>query len=161
MRTIRLIGMLFVVCLSVGCAARVKNVTNLPPGVTQVEAQNWDKAVQDLSQVAAVTSAARQAIITAHVAGLIKDGPGYVSALTAVGKIDELQLSASAVLKQAPSHFSDTTKGQIADYMNQISAQILILNQSGVTGIKNPNSQQTIGDLITQITTLTALILTL
>lgn len=161
MRTIRLIGVfLFAVSLA-GCAARVKNVTNPPAGVTQVQAQNWDTAVQKLSQIAAVTSSARTAIIAAHTTGLLKDGPGYVAALTAIGKVDQLQISASALLQQAPNNFSDTTKGKIQDYMQQISAQILILNQSGVTGIKDPNSQQTIGSFITQIELLVALILTL
>lgn len=161
MRTIRFIAVLAVVSLTWGCAARVKNVTGLPPGVTQAEAQNWDKAVQDLSQIAAVTSSARQAIIAAHSAGLIKDGPAYVDALTAVGKVDELQLSASTVLKQAPDHFTDATKTQVANYMQQISAQLLVLNQNGVAGIKNPNSQTQISDLIGQISALVGLILAL
>jgi hypothetical protein len=49
----------------------------------------------------------------------------------------------------------------VQDYMTQIAAEIQTLNQTGVTGIKNPNSQQQIGDLITQITSLVSLILTL
>lgn len=161
MRTIRFFGIFLLALSLAGCAARVKNVTNLPAGVTLTQAQSWDKAVQDLSQIAAVTTSARTAIIAAHTTGLLKDGQPYIDALTAIGKVDQLQISASALLQQAPSNFSDTTKGKIQDYMNQISAQILILNQSGVTGIKNPNSQQQIGSLITQITSLVALILTL
>jgi|GEM_PF-1682193 len=149
-----------VFCIA-GCAARVKNVTDLPPGVTQKQAQDWDTAVQDLNKIASITSAARTTVIELHTAGLLKDGPAYVTALTVVGKIDELQLAASAVLKQSPSNFSQTTKSQVQAYMNQIVAQIQTLNQSGVTGIKNPNSQQQIGDLIANITSLVALILAL
>lgn len=144
-----------------GCAARVKNVTDLPPGVTQKQAQDWDTAVQDLNKIAAITSSARTTVIELHNAGLLKDGPGYVTALTVVGKIDELQLAASAVLKQSPNNFNATTKGQVQALMNQIVAQIQTLNQSGVTGIKNPNSQQQIGDLIANIASIVSLILAL
>ena len=162
MRSYRLLLSVLVLSFSLaGCAARVKHVTDLPPGVSEKQAQDWDVAVQKLSQIATVTTTARQAIITVHQSGLLPDGPKYVAALTAIGKIDQVQLAASNVLKQAPNNFSDPVKGQIKDYMAEISAQIQILNQSGVTGIKNPNSQQQIGDLITQITGLAALILSL
>lgn len=155
------LAVLLVVVSLAGCAARVKNVTNLPPGVTQKQAQDWDTAVQKLSQVSSLNSAARSSIIALHNAGLLKDGPPYVTALTVVGKVDELQLSASAVLKQSPNNFSDSTKAQVQDYVKQIAAQLQTLNQTGVTGIKNPNSQQQIGDLITQLVDLTGLILAL
>lgn len=155
------LAVLLVVVSLAGCAARVKNVTNLPPGVTQKQAQDWDTAVQRLSQIAALTTAARTAVIDLHNAGLLKDGPTYVSSLTIIGKVDELQLSASAVLRQSPNNFSDATKARVQDYVKQIAAQIQTLNQTGVTGIKNPNSQQQIGDLITNLTDLTLLILSL
>lgn len=162
MRTFRLLLSVLMLSFSLaGCAARVKNVTDLPPGVTQKQAQDWDVAVQNLGKIASVTTTARQAVIAVHQGGLLPDGPPYVTALTAIGKIDEIQLAASAVLKQAPKNFSDPVKLQVKDYMTQIAAQIQILNQSGVTGIKNPNSQTQIGDLITQITGLAALILSL
>jgi len=144
-----------------GCAARVKNVTNLPPGVTLQQVQNWDKAVQTLSQISTLTTTARTSIIELHTVGLLKDGPTYVTALEVIGKVDQLQLSASAVLKQSPNNFSDTVKMQVQDYMRQIGAQLIALNQNGVTGIKNPNTQTQVADLIGQITALTALILTL
>lgn len=161
MRTVRSVVLVLVAFSFLGCAARVKNVTNLPPGVTQKQAQDWDSAVQKLSQISALTSAARSAIIELHTAGLVKDGPSYVTALTVTGKVDELQLSASAVLKQSPNNFSDSTKAQVQDYVKQIAAQLQTLNQTGVTGIKNPNSQQQIGDLINQLVALTGLILSL
>jgi PBP1b-binding outer membrane lipoprotein LpoB len=155
------LAVLLVVVSLAGCAARVKNVTDLPPGVTQKQAQDWDAAVQDLQKIAAITSTARTSIIELHTAGLLKDGPPYVTALTVVGKMDELQLAASNVLKQSPNNFTDATKAKVKDYLMQISAQIQTLNQTGVTGIKNPNSQQQISDLITQITALVTLILSL
>lgn len=161
MRNRKVFAVLLLAVSLAGCAARVKNVTNLPPGVTQKQAQDWDVAVQKLSQISALTTSARTAIIEVHTVGLLKDGPGYVTALTAIGKVDELQLAASAVLKQSPNNFSDSTKVKVKDYVQQIAAQLQTLNQTGVTGIKNPNSQQQIGDLITQITDLTLLILTL
>lgn len=161
MRPNRFLAVILLAVSLSGCAARVKNVTNLPPGVTQKQAQDWDVAVQNLSKISSVTSTARTAIIEVHTAGLLKDGPAYVTALTAIGHVDQFQLAASAVLKQSPNNFSDSTKKQVQDYMTQIAAEIQTLNQTGVTGIKNPNSQQQIGDLITQITSLAALILSL
>jgi len=162
MKRNRAVLAVLLVCVSLaGCAARVKNVTDLPPGVTQKQAQDWDVAVQDLNKIAAITTTARTSIIELHTAGLLKDGPQYVTALTVVGKMDELQLAASNVLKQSPNNFTDSTKAKVKDYLMQISAQIQTLNQTGVTGIKNPNSQQQISDLITQITALVTLILSL
>jgi hypothetical protein len=142
-----------------GCAARVKTVTNLPPGVTQVQAQNWDSAVQDLSTIANVTSTARQTVIELNKSGLFPDGNNYATTLEVLGKIDQLQLSASTVLKQSPNNFNDSTKAQIRDYMQQISAQILTLNTQGVTGIKDQTSLQKVNGLIAEITGAVALIL--
>jgi hypothetical protein len=142
-----------------GCAARVKTVTNLPPGVTQTQAQNWDSAVQDLSVIANATSTARQTVIDLNKAGLFPDGNSYVTTLQILGKIDQLQLAASAVLKQSPGNFSDSTKAQVKDYMQQISAQILTLNTQGVTGIKDQTSLQKVNGLIATITGAVALVL--
>jgi hypothetical protein len=139
----------------------VKTVTELPPGVTLKQAQDWDVAVQTLNQIATITTTARQTVTTLHTSGLLPDGPNYVTALTVVGKIDQLQLSASAVLKQSPNNFTDTVKGQVKDYVTQIGQQLIALNAAGVTGIKNPNSQTQIADLVSEITALTGLILTL
>jgi len=162
MRKFRLLLSVIALAFSLaGCAARVKHVTDLPPGVSEKQAQDWDVAVQNLNKIATVTTTARQAIIAVHQGGLLPDGPPYVTALTAIGKVDQLQIAASNVLKQAPKNFSDPVKLQVKDYMTQISAQIQILNQTGVTGIKNPNSQTQIADLITQITGFAALILSL
>jgi hypothetical protein len=160
MRLLRFTVLAVAVSLS-GCAARVKTVTELPPGVTLKQAQDWDVAVQSLNRISTVTSTARTSVIELHTAGVLQDGPAYVTALQVVGKIDELQLSASAVLKQSPNNFTATTKQQVQTYVQQIGQQLIALDQTGVTGIKNPNSQNQIANLISQITALTGLILTL
>jgi hypothetical protein len=161
MRLLRLATVFVLAVVMSGCAARVKNVTDLPPGVTLKQAQDWDVAVQSLNQIATITSTARQAVIELHTAGLLKDGPAYVTALQVVGKIDELQLSASAVLKQTPNNFTATAKQQVQGFMQQIGQQLIALDAAGVTGIKNPNSQTQIANLVGQITALVGLILTL
>jgi hypothetical protein len=162
MRPFRFIAAVLLLSFSLaGCAARVKNVTNLPAGVTLQQAQDWDVAVQSLNEVAAVTTTARQSVIALNKGGLFKDGPAYVTALQVIGKIDELQLSASNVLKQSPNNFSLTAKQQVQAYVTQIGQQLVLLNQTGVTNVKNPNSQTQISDLISQITALTGLILQL
>lgn len=144
-----------------GCAARVKNVTNLPPGVTQKQAQDWDAAVAHLDQIASGVSAARQSVIAANKSGLFPDGPAYVTTLQVLAKIDSLDLAASAVLKQSPNNFSDTAKGQVADYMTQIAQQIVLLNNSGTIGIKDQNTQQKVAGIIGQVTAAVAFVLSL
>jgi len=162
MRPFRFIAAVLLLSFSLaGCAARVKNVTDLPVGVTLKQAQDWDVAVQNLSKIASVTTTARQAIIELHTVGLLKDGPTYVTALQSIGKVDELQLSASTILKQTPNNFTATTKQQVQSLLTQIGQQLVLLDQSGVTGIKNPNSQTQIADLIGQITGLIGVILQL
>lgn len=144
-----------------GCAARQQQVTNLPTGVTQAQAQNWDTAVANLNKVAEFTSSTRQAVIALNKQGVFPDGPAYVTTLQVLGKVDTLQLSASALLKQSPNNFSDTVKGQVKDYLFQIAAQISVLNTSGIIGIKNPSSQQQVAQLIAQLTGVVDIILSL
>lgn len=153
-----------VLCVAVsltGCAARVKNVTNLPPGVTLTEAQDWDSAVANLQRINAVVTDARTEVIALHTSGVFPDSPAYVATLTSLGKIDQIQISAANVLKQAPGNFTDSTRGQIKDYMSQISAEVLNLNTAGVTGIKNPTNLQNVSKVIGEISTVVSLILSL
>ena len=162
MRSTRLLFSVLVLAFSLaGCAARVQNVTGLPAGVTQTEVQQWDTAVQNLNKISGAVSAARQSLIALHTGGLLPDGPAYVTALQVIGKIDTLEVSASAVLQQTPNNFSASTKAQVQALLQQISAQLLTLNSSGVTGIKNPNSQTQVADLIGEISAAVTLILSL
>ena len=155
-----LIGIILLAVALSGCAAQ-KTVTNLPPGVTMTQAQTWDSAVSNLDKIATANSAARQTIVELNHANLFPDGPNYITALNVVGKIDQLELAASAVLKQSPSNFTDTTRQQVRDYTTQIAAQLVLLNNTGVTGIKNPSKQTQIADLISSITAAVGLVLTL
>lgn len=155
------IVLLSMVLLLGGCAARVKNVTDLPPGVTLSQVQSWDSAVANLHKMATATSSVRQAIIATNKQGVFPDGQAYATTLQILGKIDEIQLAASAVLKQSPNNFSDSVRSKIKDYMEQISEQVTLLNTNGVTGIKNPTSQQQVAKTISEITGAVALILSL
>jgi hypothetical protein len=157
----RSIGVLLVAVALSGCAARVKTVTNLPAGVTQQQAQSWDTAVANVHKIADGTSAARQAVIAANKQGVFPDGPAYITTLEVLGRVDKLQLASDAVLKQSPNNFSDSTKAKIQANMQQISAQLTTLNQEGLTGIKSSGTQQQVGQLITEVTSAVALILTL
>jgi hypothetical protein len=147
-------------CLS-GCAARTKTITNLPPGVTQQQAQSWDSAVADLDKLSQAVSAVRVAVIDLNKQGVFPDGPHYVTALQIIGKIDQLEISAAAVLQQSPQNFDASAKTKVADYLTQISQQLVLLNNEGATGIKNPGSLQTINTLIAQIPAIIALIIQL
>jgi hypothetical protein len=143
-----------------GCAARVKNVTNLPPGVTLQQAQNWDSAIADLHKIASTVSSLRQALVDLHNAGMIEN-IYYSEALRMIGNIDRLELSAETILRQSPQNFSASAKQQVGIYVQEISAQIQALNAAGATGIKNPNSLQTVNKLIGDLTAVVGLILSL
>jgi len=144
-----------------GCAARIKTVTDLPAGVTLQQAQSWDSAVANLHKIATATSTLRQAVIALNKSGVFPDGPAYASTLNAIVKIDQLQLAASTLLRQAPQNFGAPVKAQVADYVQQISAQLSLLNTQGVTGIKNTSSQQQIAQLISEISAAVQLVLAL
>ena len=153
--------LLCAVLLTAGCAPRVKNVTSLPAGVTQQQAQAWDAAVANLNKIAATTSTLRQAVVAVRNAGAFPDNGAYSGTLYALGKIDAAQLSASAILKQSPQNFSASAKQQVAAYVQQISAQLTVLNAGGVTGIKDANSLQQINGFIAEIAAAVQLILAL
>lgn len=144
-----------------GCAARQKNVTNLPAGVTLTEAQQWDTAVANLDKIASFTSSARQTVISLNKQGVFPDGPNYVTSLQVLGKVAQLQLSASTLLKAAPGNFSVSTKGQVQALLQEISQQLTVLNTNGVTGIKDPSSLQQVNSLISNLGAAVALILSL
>jgi hypothetical protein len=161
MRNWKVFAVLLLAVSLTGCAARQKTVTNLPAGVTMTEAQQWDSAVANLDRIASFTSSARQTVITLNKQGVFPDGPLYVSFLQGIGKVDELQLSASTILKAAPGQFSASTKSQVASLLQQISQQLNALNTNGVAGIKNPSSQQQVTSLLANIGAAVTLILTL
>jgi hypothetical protein len=143
-----------------GCAARVKNVTNLPPGVTLQQAQNWDAAIADLHKIASTVSAVRKSIIDLHTGGALADDY-YVDALRVMAKIDQLEIASESVLRQSPQNFSASAKQQVAGYVQQITAQITNLNAIGATGIKNPKSLQQVNALLGDLTAVVGLILSL
>jgi hypothetical protein len=100
-------------------------------------------------------------VIALNRQGVFPDGPEYATALQVLGKVDQIQLSASAFLKQTPNTFSDSTRAKVKEFMDQISEQITKLNTSGVTGIKNADSQQQVAQIIGEITGAISLILSL
>jgi hypothetical protein len=144
-----------------GCAARVKNVTDLPTGVTQQQAQNWDAAVRNLHEIATTTSNIRQAIIGLRNAGAFPNNDAYAAALQGVARIDQIQLAASDLLKQQPQAFGQPQKQQIALYMNLITGEIEKLNAAGATGTKNPETVKQFNDLLTSLTNLVKITLAL
>jgi hypothetical protein len=153
-----------------GCAARVGHVTNLPAGVTETQAKNYDAAVGDLHKVALVTTTLRQTVLDLRGAGLFPDDAMFVTAIRSIAKIDEAQLAASAYLRDAPEYFAEPQKQKIRDIFASITAEIDRLNAAGVTGIKNPGSQDRIknpgsqdkvNQLITELTSMVNLVLAL
>lgn len=159
-RRFRILVLLVAVSVS-GCAPRVKNVTDLPPGVTLTQVQRWDRAVTDLSTIASLTSAARKTAIELNMAGDFPAGPPYRTTLEAIANVDTLQLAASSVLKETPNQFTDTTRSRVKEMMDQISAQIVLLNATGGIGIKNKDNQMKFQKLLGQIQAAADLVLSL
>lgn len=152
-------------CSLTGCAARVKNVTNLPPGVTMQQAQSWDAAVADLHKIASTVSTLRKAVTDLH--GAQYDGKPvlsdvyYAEALRILGNADMLELAAEGVLRKSPQNFSADTKTQVAFYAQQISTELQQLNAAGATGIKNPTSLQQVNNLVGELASIVSLVLAL
>src|SRR5271166_775156 len=144
-----------------GCAARVKTVTNLPPGVTMQQAQNWDSAVANLHKIASTVSTFRQTLTDLHAAQYqgapVLSDAYYSEALRMIGNVDRLELSAEVVLRQSPQNFSLTAKQQVGIYVQQISTELQQLNAAGATGIKNPKSLQQVNQLLGEVTAIVAL----
>jgi hypothetical protein len=143
-----------------GCAARVKNVTNLPPGVTLKEVQDWDAAVADLHKIAVTVSKAHQVLAELHEYGAATDDY-YVEAIRVIGHIDQLEISAETVLRNAPQHFGAGTRLQVQSYINQVATELQHLNSLGATGIKNPKSQDKVNQLLRECTAIVGLVLSL
>jgi len=153
----------FVLALSLvfcGCAAK-KTVTNLPAGVTQTQVQQWDSAVQYLNKIATVNTTLRQTVIALNKSGVIPDGKVYGDMLTAIGKIDQAQISASSFLQAYPNTWTPGLATQIQQYVNIISAQLTAITQDGLAGIKDANSQKQVTALIAEITAAANLVLAL
>jgi hypothetical protein len=161
---------LLALCLSstmlfAGCAARVKNVTNLPAGVTLQQAQAWDSAIADLHKIASTVSTVRQTLTQLHAAQYngapILSDVAYGEAMRMIGNVDNLELSAEVVLRQSPQNFSVAAKQKVTFYVQSISTEIQQLNTLGATGIKNPTSLKTVNSLLADLTATVALILSL
>jgi hypothetical protein len=153
-----------------GCAARQKTVTNLPPGVTQTQVQNWDSAVANLDKIAQTVSTLRQAVITLNqttvtdASGthkILPDGSPYITTLTAIGKIDQAEIDASNFLKAQPQNWGVDAQTKVKNEMAIIQQEIAAINAQGLTGIRNAGAQQQVQQLVNNLSSLAALILSL
>lgn len=151
----------FFACTLAGCAARVQHVIDLPAGVTEQQAKDWDSAVANLHKIAATTSTLRKSVIALRNDGVFPNDDAYASALQVLGKIDQIQVAASDLLRQQPKAFGQPQRQQIALYMQMVSAELKLLNTAGATGIKNADSRKQFDDLVSEITGLAGLVLNL
>lgn len=160
------------IIISWGCGARVKHVTNLPPGVTEEQVKNWDSAVGALHRIAATTSTLRQTVIALNKATytepgkteaekVIPDGKTYIGILSGIAKVDLAQINASNFLKTVPKTWSLSTQEKMRSYMKTIGDELAKMNNEGLTGIKNPSSRQQLEQLIGEIQATVGLVLSL
>jgi hypothetical protein len=153
-------GLLLYAALA-GCAARQKNVTNLPAGVTQAQAQSWDTAVANLDKIANTTGTLRQAVIALNANKVIPDGSTYATILTSIGKIDQAQLDAVKYLRAQPQNWGVSTQARIKNDVALIQAELSNIVQQQLAGIKNTAGQQQVQALITTIGSAATVILSL
>ena len=153
-----------------GCAARQKTVTNLPAGVTQSQAQNWDSAVANFDKIAQTVSTLRQAVIALNqqtvtdssgTHKVLPDGATYVAILTAIGKIDQAEIDASNFLKAQPQNWGVDAQTKVKNEIAIIQQEIAAINSQGLTGIKDQNAQNQVQQLVNNLSSLTAVILSL
>jgi hypothetical protein len=143
------------------CAARQKNITNLPPGVTQTQVQNWDTAVANLDKISTITTALRQAVIGLRTQGVITDDKVYAAILTSLGKVTLLQVDAANFLKAQPNNWGADTQTKVKNDLALIQAELNAITQQQLAGIKNPSAQQQVQQLIAEIGSAAALIISL
>jgi hypothetical protein len=153
-----------------GCAARQKQVTNLPAGVTQAQVQKWDSAVASFDKIAQTVSTLRQAVIALNQTTVtdssgthkvLPDGSTYVAILTSIGKIDQAEIDASALLKALPNTWSETTQLKVNSYAAIIQQELQNITAQQLAGIKSASAQAQVQQLITELGGLATLILQL
>lgn len=142
-----------------GCAARVKNVTNLPPGVSLQQVQGWDTAVSDLDKFSTAVSSVRQAVISLNRQGVFPDGPQYTATLQGIAKADNIEIEAANFLKSVPNDWSQPTQQRFAAYASQIATALSDVTKNGTIGIKNTSSQQQVVALISNAAAIIGIIL--
>lgn len=142
-----------------GCSARVQHVTDLPAGVTEAQAKSWDAAVANLHKISATTTTLRQAVIAARNAGGFPSDEYYAAALQGIARVDQIELAAAQMLQQQPKAFGQPQKQQIALYASMITQEAEKLNAAGATQIKNPDSQQQINALLSDLANTVKIIL--
>lgn len=153
-----------------GCAAK-KTITNVPTGVPVTTVQSWDQATTELSKIAQTTTTARQMLIQLNqttfvnpqgqTEAIFPDGPHYIAALNAIGKVDQLQVQAANLLNSEPNNWSQGTQAVIAGLVQQMGVALGTLTQESTLGIKNPASQAQVQQLITELTSFASLIVQL
>jgi len=131
-----------------GCAARVKNITDLPPGVTLAEVQAWDSEVAALHRVAVTTSAVRQGILGLQQAGAFPNDAAYVKVLQVIAKIDQAELEASAYLRGTPNTFGATQKVKLQSILQRMKDAVNSPEFQSLASIKNPKTAGNISFLV-------------
>lgn len=152
-------GTVMAVTIIGGCAARVKMVANLPPGITSTEVVSWDAAVANLQRIAAATNGARQSVISLNRSGAFPDGPQYAAALSGIAKIDQAQIIAARFLETVPNNWGRGTQQTVTNYIAAIQAAVQEITDTGLAGIKDQNQRNTVEAFTREIAAAANLIL--
>jgi hypothetical protein len=131
-----------------GCNKNPTTVTNLPPNVTSNQVTTWANATNYTSQLQTGLHAIVTATIKLNAAGVIKDGPGYTTALNAEGRAEQIIIEDATFLKNVPNTWTLSISARINADMQQVNTQLQLALSTGVLNFKDPTTGQTIAQLV-------------
>ena len=137
-------ALLWLMYMSVGCAARVKDGSR--PATPYEQALAWNAILANANESAA------EAVIALNESGDV--GDGFTAAVTAENfRIAAWNKELTLILQRGPDYARSQT-AVIADLLARIDQAARRLIDSGQLGIKSPERQETVADQLTTVVTL-------
>ena len=137
--------------LAIGCPKKPVHVTNLPPGVTETQVQNWYTAVGVVNTISRDSLAVSNALIQLNRQGVFPDGNAYAAALAAMGRIDRAGMETDTMLRKAPQNFTAAQKDLVLQFAKTASIELQNLQTQLALGIRDPNAQKTVTTVMTTL----------
>lgn len=128
-------------------------ITDVPPGVSEKEAQTWYAATGMVKTIAETARGLTDAVISAHQSDpALIPADDYQKILLALGTSAQAGIHLDAVLKQAPENFGKGTKEQI---LAEIRPVIEEIQKADLEGLFSRNRSPKIQAELATVKTLT------
>lgn len=128
-----------------GCHRKVV-VTDVPVGISVQSVQNWYAAVGIYKEMGEYTKQLTNATI--QLRSQFPSQEAYDKTLTGFAKADQIGIQGGLYLQSVPATWTDNTGTKVADYANQISAQIDLAVNDGLAGVKDSAAKQAVLALV-------------